>query len=181
MAKTDLDWEAIEGDYRAGQMSIRAIARAHGCSDGTIRGRAKRDNWARDLSDQVRHAVRSASLRTPPRVKHDGSEDLTAAEIIEQAAQRGAALIDLHRSDIEKLRKREQEIIEELGPGSVKEWAAQYQGDVIKDSLKLSASEKAAAINALASTMTKRILLERQAYNLDEQDRYADKMLIELD
>lgn len=60
------DWEAIEQAYRAGSLSIRAIADKHGTNEGTIRSRAKKHGWLRDLTQQVKaatHARRGFSFR----------------------------------------------------------------------------------------------------------------------
>ena len=44
-----VDWERIEFQFRAGVMSLREIASAHGITEGAIRKRAKRDEWSRDV------------------------------------------------------------------------------------------------------------------------------------
>lgn len=49
--------EAIEPAYRAGSLSLRAIADKYGSNEGTIRSRAKKHGWQRDLSEQVRSAT----------------------------------------------------------------------------------------------------------------------------
>ena len=42
-----IDWLAIERDYRAGLMSLRALGQKHGCSHSTIANFASRHGWAR--------------------------------------------------------------------------------------------------------------------------------------
>jgi hypothetical protein len=49
------DWDAIERAYRAGQLSIKELARQHKFSDS-----AKAKGWTRDLSDAVRTRVRES-------------------------------------------------------------------------------------------------------------------------
>ena len=41
--KVDVDWEAVEGMYRAGLLSVREIARSQGISHTAIQKRAKAD------------------------------------------------------------------------------------------------------------------------------------------
>ncbi|PHI29496.1 hypothetical protein [Budvicia aquatica] len=41
-----LDWGAIEHEYRAGKLSIRAIAAKYGVSDTAIGKKAKKLGWA---------------------------------------------------------------------------------------------------------------------------------------
>ena len=57
------DWDAIEREYRAGQLSVRQIARQYEISDKVIRNRAKALGWERDLTDQVTAKVRSDLVR----------------------------------------------------------------------------------------------------------------------
>jgi uncharacterized protein YjcR len=42
-----IDWLAIERDYRAGLLSLRALGEKHGCSHSTIANFASRHGWAR--------------------------------------------------------------------------------------------------------------------------------------
>lgn len=48
------DWEAIESAYRAGVMSLRDIGAQYGVSEGAIRKKAKKLDWVRKGSTQVR-------------------------------------------------------------------------------------------------------------------------------
>ncbi|ENT2939096.1 hypothetical protein [Klebsiella pneumoniae] len=52
MAKPD--WEAIESAYRAGVLSLRDIGDKYGVTEGAIRKRAKKFDWARNSGTQVR-------------------------------------------------------------------------------------------------------------------------------
>ena len=54
------DWDAIERAYRAGQLSIKELARQHKLSDTAIHKRAKAKGWTRDLSGAVRTRVRES-------------------------------------------------------------------------------------------------------------------------
>ena len=65
--RKDIDWEAIEREYRAGQLSTYAISRKHKISDNSIRKRVAKEGWARDLSEQVREQVRINLVRDPVR------------------------------------------------------------------------------------------------------------------
>jgi ribose 1,5-bisphosphokinase PhnN len=48
-----LDWKAIEREYRAGQLSVREIAKAHGISHTAIQKRPAREAWERNQSEAV--------------------------------------------------------------------------------------------------------------------------------
>lgn len=49
MAEQDIDWLAVEADYRPNKLSLRAIGEKHGCTEGAIRKRAKKEGWVRDF------------------------------------------------------------------------------------------------------------------------------------
>lgn len=75
--KTAADWAAIEADYRAGIKSLRQMAVQQGLSEGAVRKRAKKEDWARDLGPRIKakaqsmvrkEAVRSA-VRSAVRMK----------------------------------------------------------------------------------------------------------------
>ena len=160
-----IDWEKIECDYRAGQLSASEIARQHKITPHAIYNRARRNGWQRDLTKQVRERVRAKLV----------TEDVTgrkADEIIETASDVGATVIKTHRKDIAKLQKMEQRILLELGDPDnppQKVHVTSYQGDVTLTPLHLTVSERAQALQALANVQHKRVQLQRQAFNLDEE------------
>ena len=51
------DWEAIEREYRAGQLSVAEIARQHGISHTAVNKKVKADGWVRNLAKQVRDTI----------------------------------------------------------------------------------------------------------------------------
>ncbi|MCH7747568.1 MAG: hypothetical protein IH939_05685 [Acidobacteria bacterium] len=113
MAKSrrpDLDWQAIENDYRAGILSIRAIARIHGCTHPTIREHAKRYGWKRDLGGRVREATRakldmgaggpSSELSTSHAHATGRTGGEAEAEIIDAASRTQVEVVRGHRQAI---------------------------------------------------------------------------------
>lgn len=103
MAKPD--WEAIESAYRAGSLSIRAIADKHGVSDTAIRKRATQNGWQRDLTEQVQKATRQKLVCKE--VRSDGSREhmRTDAEIVDEASDTAAAVVLEHRVDLARWRR----------------------------------------------------------------------------
>lgn len=55
-----VDWLAVEGAYRMGQMSLRAMGTEFGTSEGTIRRIAKKNGWVQDLPKTKRRIVADA-------------------------------------------------------------------------------------------------------------------------
>ena len=161
--KRQTDWEAIEREYRIGQLSMAEIARRHKITRSAICHKAKRANppWERDLVEAVKARIRH-KLSTD--VNGDNVED---DDLIEAAAARGANVVRLHRKDIAALRKLEAALIEELAGNPTKLYITQYQGQIIEKVVGLTAAERALAANNLANVQHKRIQLERQAYSLD--------------
>lgn len=171
MAK-DRDWEAIEREYRAGQLSVVEIGRQHGISHTAINKRAKRDGWTRDLANKVRREV-SARL-----VSEEVSE-ANAKEAVETAATRGVELVRQHRRSL----GRAQTIIEKLlfelerGTDKIDEIEEDIEAETVKDRdgkrrdrmLKaVSLPSRASTAAALSLTIKNIIPLERQAFSLDD-------------
>lgn len=157
------DWEAIEDEVRAGRLSLREIARRHGCSDTAIRKRMKARNIKRDLSKRVMEKVRTELVRNQVR-KSNVNDD----EIVEKAAKEPVQVVLLERKDIKALRALENKLMAELADDPTKLYITQYKGKIIKKVVGLTVAEKMGALRDLATTRHKRIQLERQAWNLAE-------------
>lgn len=56
------DWEAVERDYRTGQLTLRELQAKHGPPYATIGQRAKREGWTQDLRVAVRKATNAALI-----------------------------------------------------------------------------------------------------------------------
>jgi dihydropteroate synthase len=104
MGKDKRDWKAIEGEYRAGQLSTREIGRQFKTSESTIRTRAKKEGWKRDLAEQVQAAIRARTLRSnrAPSTREKCVVDEAAKEaddqkIIKRVADRTVKLVQLHK------------------------------------------------------------------------------------
>lgn len=144
-----VDWEAIEREYRAGQLSVAEIARQHGITHPAILKRAKRDGWTRNLAARVREKVTERLV----------TEDVTAGnaqEVVDHAAARGVEVVRQHRRDIrslndlaERLRSKADALIEKV------------------ESLK-DLTDATSAIESLARTTSRLVPLERQAFSLDD-------------
>lgn len=92
-----IDWPAIEGEYRAGKKSVRAIAEEYGITEGAIRARAKKGGWSRDPAGQQREKVKAHFAGVTQFVTHD------AVRKIEDAAARAIALEELVLGNAERI------------------------------------------------------------------------------
>lgn len=57
MGKEQINWLAIEGEYRAGVLSNRALEKKYGVSEAAIRKRAKKEGWTKDGAQTRREIV----------------------------------------------------------------------------------------------------------------------------
>jgi hypothetical protein len=149
------DWEAINGLYRAGLLSVRAIAERHKISDTAIRSKAKKNGWTRDLTDQVRQAANNKLVRTEVRTRGSQAEPRTDDQIIEEAATEVAYVVLAHRVDLAQWRSISNKLCHALQDIEVTE-------DNIGDFSR--------SLNAGVDAQLKVIKGERQAYNLDTDD-----------
>jgi hypothetical protein len=155
MATKQPDWEAIERAYRAGSLSVRAIADQNSLTDGAIRKRAKKEGWARDLTEKVQQATKDKLVRAE--VRTDGTQDAlrTDDDIIEEASDAAAAVVLSHRTGLARWRKIADKLSDALGDMDV---VAENLGDFSR------------ALNAGVDAQLKVIKGERQAYNLDTEE-----------
>lgn len=99
--RKQIDWEKVEGFYRAGKLSLREIARAYECGESSIRKRAKAEGWTRDLSVRIEEAVRSKLVRSEVRT----ADAATEKGIIEANAQAILSIRLSHREDINRAKQ----------------------------------------------------------------------------
>lgn len=171
--KKATDWEAIEREYRAGQLSVREIGLQHEVSHTAINKRAKAEGWTRDLAKAVRQEVSNRLVSTEV-------SSANAQEAVDTAAARGVELVRQHRKSL----SRAQSIIEKLlfelerGTDNIEEIedAIEQETQDDKDSKRrnmmlkaVSLPTRASTAAALSLTIKNIIPLERVAFNLDER------------
>ncbi|MEC4022179.1 hypothetical protein VSO52_05180 [Pseudomonas fulva] len=156
------DWEAIERAFRAGSLSVRAIADVHGISHAAISKRAKKEGWQRDLSDKVRSAVKAKVTKAVTTTGYQSSA-VTDEQIIDEASDKGAAIVLGHQRGW----SRWSAIAEKLS-------AALESIEVNEENI----GDFSRALNAGVDAQTKVVKGERQAYNLDaeEGDKTVDTL-----
>lgn len=150
MTRKRYDWEAIEKDYRADQISIREIARLHGCSEAGIRKKMKQLGVERDLSLKVNQKVRNCLLRTS---RTSTSTSASEKEIVEDAAARSVEVIRGHINLISSAVKVVSDLTGQLSE-SIKE----------KDHNKIHKQADTAV--KLSAAIRNLVTLERQVFNI---------------
>jgi hypothetical protein len=135
--RTDVDWEAIEHEYRSSQLSTHQIGALHAISHTMVVRRAKRLGWTRNLAGRVRTAVKAAlvidplndplidrrqapeaplaPLDTYPATRPDTPMTLEEQErVVETAAARAVMVVRSHRRDIAQARMLVRTLMSEL-------------------------------------------------------------------
>lgn len=173
------DWEAIEREYRAGQLSTREIARQHCVSDTAIRKKAKAEGWERDLSDKVRQQARAKLVRDAS--SQSGSQDQRAneAQTVEAAALRHVEIVRQHRHAIGRGRDLTLRLLDELDATTTH--VGELEDLIVDETLGDTNSQRrnamlkavalpsrAGVIKDLSAAAKNWITLERQAFSLDE-------------
>lgn len=161
--KPKTDWEAIEREYRAGQQSIREIAKKHGVSDTAIRKEAKAKGWERALADQVRKAVREKLVRSDGSQSGSRPQRANDREIIEGASLLGFEVVQSHRRDIAQLTAISNILATRL--------AAVLNSDPVEGRCLGDKESPGDLLEKLTRVRARLIPLERQAYNLDAEAR----------
>lgn len=184
--KKQIDWEQIERDYRADVLSIAQISRESGAPSSTIRARAKRLGWSRNLTARIKS--KADEIVNQDAIKNavaniQASEEQT----IEENARLTAGVRLAHRKDINRARLATVTLLDDLeamigqdGRESLAELLKALVDEGLieeRDSTAIAAYKKATGLSQqianmqkLADTMTKFVALERQAWNLDNLD-----------
>ncbi|PBQ00318.1 hypothetical protein ACTACN_17215 [Pseudomonas syringae] len=184
------DWERIEQLFRAGLLSVREIAAACGVSHTAINKRSKAEGWDRDLNAKIK--AKADSLVSKREVSTKVSTETLATErgIVEANAEVIADIRLAHRGDISRSRRLTNKLLDELEAltdeqGTIKQLIAQLKdgdhedGDAMADVLALAQKmgalpTRTKTMKELAETLKTLVVLERQAYGLDEKDKSTD-------
>ncbi len=181
--KQKISWHEVEREYRIGKKTNVRIADEYGISEGTIRKRAKKEGWTRDLKNQIKErADQIVQQKAIERlvVKEQDADNLT----IEENAQLTANVRLSHRQDIARARTLTMNLLGDLEAQVGIDNRARLEDLFIAalkagavDASQLEAYERVTSLAGhmriakdLADTMTKWITLERQAYGLDDMD-----------
>jgi hypothetical protein len=169
-SRKQVDWEAIEREYRAGQLSVSEVGRIYGVSHTAINKKAKKEGWTRNLAEKVREEVSA-------RLVSDGVSAKSARETVELAAERQIKIIREHRQDIAAGRNMARGLFDELREASDNrdEIEAAIEDETKGDRspkrrnmmLKaVSLGSRASTLFSLSGALKNLIGLERQAVGL---------------
>lgn len=166
-----IDWEAVEREFRAGQLTIREIARQHSITDTAVRKHAKEAGWERDLTDQVRRAIKNETVRTQVRSELS-REPVNDAEIVAAHASRGARAIEGHLARCDRLKALSDKLMTELE-------TYMSGGKPTVEIFVSRADSPATIIRTLSDTAERIAKIERQALNIDSAPEESAVLVIE--
>jgi hypothetical protein len=142
--RNDVDWDAIKKNYRVGLFTLRQLGKLHGAHYTAIGRRAEKEQWAKDLTEEVRDRTRVALLS-------GSTESYNKETAVAAAVETNLAVLRDQKTSI----GRGQKIVTQLF------------ADLRSAGEEIALPQKAAALGALATALKTLIALERQAFNLD--------------
>lgn len=178
------DWERIEADYRAGLLSVREIAAAHGITHGAINKRKIRDGWERDLTARIQ--AKADALVSKREVSTAVSAERVATDrlIVEANAEAIARVRLAHRADIARSRALAMSLLGELEQQTADPNLFESLGELVLETgpeaesklleayrRVLSTPGRIEGMKKLADTLKTLIGLEREAYGLTDQQK----------
>ncbi len=190
MAKAGVDWERIEADYSAGVKSLREIAAEHGVTEGTIRARAKKNEWPRNIAAKVaakaEKILRREELRSELRSEKQASEK----EVIAASAQAIVNVKLSHRKSISRQRELVERLLQELEAqtgdvdlfgqlGELMHSPDDKGVDKLNEIYKkvIATPQRIDSLKKLAETLKHLIYLEREAFDITPAPTPQDNAL----
>ena len=164
--KREVDWERIQDDFRANQLSLREIAAQHGIVASMISRRAKRENWPRDLEAKVRRETRERLLRDEQQAEQQSEQhQQRARDTVERCVTRNVELVNSHRKDLQQLHALQRIMAERL---------SQVLDGIPPEGPCLGERESPSDLLEKLSRVTARLIpLARQAHNLDDDGKLS--------
>lgn len=118
--RSDIDWDAIEREFRLGQKSNKQLATDHGVQPSSIGRRAEKYGWVQDKADEVRTRaanllVQSTAAEATGNATGNANPNATPSDREIKVAARVAADVVLgHRKGLNKLSKLRDSMLDEI-------------------------------------------------------------------
>lgn len=118
--RSDIDWDAIEREFRLGQKSNKQLATDHGVQPSSIGRRAEKYGWVQDKAAEVRTRaanllVQSTAAEATGNATGNANPNATPSDREIKVAARVAADVVLgHRKGLSKLSKLRDSMLDEI-------------------------------------------------------------------
>lgn len=185
-ADKQIDWVAIEVDYRAGIKTLRQIGEDHGISHVAVSKRAKRDGWIRDLGEKIRQRAEQKVSRLAVNEDVTNRKLVTEEQVIEANADQQANVIKTHRAGLDRLAKLRDKLLDEVeaitdnrelfeqlgevldqsGPDESGKWKVDKQNEIYRKVIQMT--ERIDNTKKLAEIDEKVRKGQREAWGLDK-------------
>lgn len=187
------DWNRIERLYRAGLLSIYEIGRETNTPEANIRYHAKKNGWARDLTDEVRARTRSKMVEnlanaSNPQAFVEGLQKATDEDLIEQAARTQVQVVREHQKTLGHGHNLTLRMLDELDTttaykGELQELITSTVAPIRQEALRraVSLGQRATIMRDLATAARLWVTLERQAFSIADDKGKDDKAQRKLD
>lgn len=172
--KDDIDWLAVEADYRPNILSLRAIGDKYGCTEGAIRKRAKKEGWVRDLSEKIKSRADDLVRRELVRNSTQNESD-----IINANATNSASIQIAERKDVSKARDIVMSLFGELEHQVNNKELYEKLGEILEEQNESKMVElyrkvssftgRVGSMKSLSDALKTMIELERRVYKIDDQ------------
>jgi transposase-like protein len=161
--RKQIDWEAIERDYRLGQLSVREISRRHEIEASTITRRAKKEAWARDFSEEVKARTRAGLVEIAKQQAQQHATDSNTAlrDSVDIAVETNLKVLREHQIGIRGNAERLARLTEKF------DTLAESAADL------MDMTKAASSFESLVRAQKTLVGLEREALNIDSKDENA--------
>ena len=182
---TTIDWDAVERDYRFGQLTLRQIAEKHGVHLVSVAKKAKRERWEQDLSRLV---ISTAKAKVVSLIAEEANNRLKKCEKdtyseFDLAANATAAIIMRQQKRAEPMSRLLAKMISELefvtdDPKSLEVIAmaindSDPQASEMIGKLK-SLPTRMSSLKTASEIMTNLNNAERKAFSIDDNGKPAE-------
>lgn len=187
MQKKEVDWEAIEGAYRAGLLSLREMSQEYGVSHVAIKKRADKEGWTRDLTAKIKAKADALVNSREVNGEVNSRQLVNESEIVNANAEVIANIRLSHRKDISRTRNVVMKLLGELEASTDNIELFEKLGDLMRreddkgqDKLNdlyqkvISMAGRTKTMKDLADSLKTMVALERQAYGLDAEVKPQD-------
>lgn len=183
-ARKNIDWEAIERDYRAGLKTLRQIAEEHGITHGAVNKRAKAEGWARDLHAKIMAKAEEKVSKALVSAEVSKESKITEKQIVDAGAEAILQIRLGHRKDIAKARNITMSLFAELEAicgvenaellsqlGELMRNPDENGQDKLNDLYRklISLPGRAKTMKDLGDSLKTMIGLEREAFGIDQK------------
>lgn len=179
----NIDWVKIERLYRAGLMSICAIARQFDTAEATIRAKALKEGWKRDLTSEVKQLTRTKMVENLAQVfQTEDIKEMADEQLIEEAARTQVEVVRQHQSTLKRGHSLTMRMLDELDAttaykGELQELISSTIAPQRQEGLRraVSLAGRATILRELANAARQWVILERQAFGISDERAEKEK------